>query len=104
MARVALADGVVTDTEVSDLRLVAECVRLTPNHIDTGLAMAPMRHACAEFALPAGDVLCLTGSMRRPRSELEAELDQRGFVVGRLPAALAFWSPPLISPTAVCSL
>lgn len=84
MARVALADGVVTDTEMSDLRLVAECVGLTPNHIDTALAMAPMRHACAEFALAPGDVLCLTGNMRRPRSEWEAELGERGFVIGAL--------------------
>ncbi len=84
MARVALADGVVTDSEMSDLRLVAELVGLTSNHIDTALAMAPMRHACAEFALAPGDVLCLTGAMRRPRSEWEAELGQLGFVVGAL--------------------
>lgn len=84
MARVALADGVVTDAEMSDLRLVAECVGLTPGHIDIALTMAPMRNACAEFALAPGDVLCLTGSMRRPRSEWENELDQRGFVVGSL--------------------
>lgn len=84
MARVALADGVVTDDEMSDLRLVAECVGLTPEHVDTALAMAPMRSASAEFSLAPGDVVCLTGSMRRPRSEWEAELDQRGFGVGAL--------------------
>ena len=84
MARVALDDGDVTNTELSDLRLVAECVGLTPNHIDTALAMAPMRQACAEFALAPGDVLCLTGSMHPPRSEWEAELHQRGLAVGPL--------------------
>jgi DNA polymerase III subunit epsilon len=73
-----------TRDEMSDLRLVAECVGLTPEHVDTALSMAPMRSACAEFALAPGDVLCLTGSMQRPRSEWEAELDQRGFVVGAL--------------------
>jgi DNA polymerase III subunit epsilon len=84
MARLALEDGVVTDAERSDLRLVAELLGLTPSHIDTALAMAPARQACAEFVLASGDVLCLTGSMRRPRSEWEADLGQRGFVVGSL--------------------
>lgn len=84
MATIALADGVVTDDERADLLHVAELVGLTPNQVDVALALAPVRQACAEFALAPGDVLCLTGAMRRPRSEWEAELGQRGFVVGSL--------------------
>jgi DNA polymerase-3 subunit epsilon len=84
MATIALADGVVTDDERADLLQVAELVGLTPNQVDAALAMAPVRRACAEFAFAPGDVLCLTGAMRRPRSEWEAELIQRGFVVGSL--------------------
>jgi DNA polymerase-3 subunit epsilon len=84
MAAIALADGVVTDDERADLLQVAELVGLTPNQVDTALAMAPVRQACAEFAFAPGDVLCLTGAMRRPRSEWEAELGQRGFVIGSL--------------------
>jgi DNA polymerase-3 subunit epsilon len=84
MAGIALADGVVTDDERADLREVAELFGLTPNHVDTALAMAPVRQPSAEFALVSGDVLCLTGVMRRPRSEWEAELGGRGFVTGSL--------------------
>jgi DNA polymerase-3 subunit epsilon len=46
--------------------------------------MIPAREASAEFAFAPGDVLCLTGAMCRPRSEWEAELGQRGFVIGSL--------------------
>ncbi|WP_006247730.1 DNA polymerase III subunit epsilon [Mycolicibacterium tusciae] len=84
MARIALADGVVTDDERADLLQVAELCGLNPNHVDTALAMAPVRQPNAEFAFAPGDVLCLTGAMRRPRSEWEAELGQRGFVIGSL--------------------
>ena len=84
MARVAIDDGVVTDTELSDLRLVAELVGLTSNHIDTALAMAPMRHACAEFALAPGDVLCLTGVYAPTPVRMGSELGQLGLAVGAL--------------------
>jgi DNA polymerase-3 subunit epsilon len=84
MATIALADGVVTDDERADLLQVAGLCGLTPNHVDAALAMAPVRHANAEFAFAPGDVLCLTGAMCRPQSEWEAELGQRGFVLGSL--------------------
>ncbi|AGC60581.1 DNA polymerase III [Mycobacterium liflandii 128FXT] len=84
MARVAVADGVVTDDERADLLQVAELLGLSTDRVDAALAMASARSACAEFALAAGDVLCLTGSMRRRRSEWEAELAQRGIEVGSL--------------------
>jgi DNA polymerase-3 subunit epsilon len=84
MAKIALADGVITDDERADLLQVAGLCGLTPNHVDAALAMAPVREASAEFAFAPGDVLCLTGAMCRPRSEWEAELGQRGFVVGSL--------------------
>lgn len=84
MARVALADGVVTDAERAELLQVSELCGLSPNHVDTALAMAPVRQVSGEFALAPGDVLCLTGAMRRPRAEWEAELVERGFVIGSL--------------------
>lgn len=84
MARVALADGVVTDAERAELLQVAELCGLSPSHVDTALALAPVRQVSAEFALAPGDVLCLTGAMRRPRAEWEAELVERGFVIGSL--------------------
>jgi DNA polymerase-3 subunit epsilon len=84
MARVALADGAVTDTERAELLQVAELCGLKPNNVDTALAMAPARQACAEFELAPGDVVCLTGAMRRPRPEWEAELGQRGILTGSL--------------------
>lgn len=84
MAVVALADGVVTDDERADLLQVAELCGLSTKEVEVALTMAPVRQVCAEFALAAGDVLCLTGTMRRPRTEWEAELCERGFVVGQL--------------------
>lgn len=84
MARVALADGVVTDDERAELLQVAELCGLNAGHVDTALAMAPVREASAEYALASGDVLCLTGAMRRPRSEWEAELGRRGIKTGSL--------------------
>jgi DNA polymerase III subunit epsilon len=84
MASLALADGVVTDAERADLLRVAQLVGLTPQHVDAALAAAPVRRASAEFAFTPGDLLCLTGTMRRPRAEWEAELGQRGFVIGSL--------------------
>ncbi|MBB3749210.1 DNA polymerase-3 subunit epsilon [Mycolicibacterium sp. BK634] len=84
MAGIALADGVVTDEERADLLRVAELLGLTTDHVDAALAMAPARPACAEFALAAGDVLCLTGSMRRPRPDWESELAMCGIKVGSL--------------------
>lgn len=84
MAKVALADGVITDHERADLLQVAELLGLTPHHVDNALAMVPVRQASAEFALAQGDVLCLDGEMRRSRSEWEADLGERGFVVGSL--------------------
>jgi DNA polymerase-3 subunit epsilon len=84
MAKIALADGVVMDEERADLLQVAGLCGLTPNHVDDALAMAPVRQASAEFAFAPGDDLCLIGTMCRPRSEWEAELGQRGFVIGSL--------------------
>ncbi|GJF09569.1 hypothetical protein NGTWS0302_14370 [Mycolicibacterium cyprinidarum] len=84
MAAVALADGVVTDQERADLLCVAELLGLTADHVDAALAKVSTRPASAEFALAAGDVLCLTGTMRRPRGEWKAELLSRGIATGSL--------------------
>lgn len=84
MAKVALADGVVTEDERNELLQVADLCGLNSSHVDTALAMAPLRQASAGFVLAPGDVLCLTGAMRRPRSEWEAELGQLGIATGSL--------------------
>ncbi|SPM30322.1 DNA polymerase III subunit epsilon, partial [Mycobacterium terramassiliense] len=84
MARVALADGLVTDDERAELLQVAELCGLGPSHVETALALAPVRQARAEYALARGDVVCLTGAMRRARSEWETELARRGIATGAL--------------------
>ncbi|RJS47884.1 DNA polymerase III subunit epsilon [Nocardioides cavernaquae] len=84
LARVALADGVVTDDERADLDRVAELVGLPTVEVDAALAMAPARSASAEFRLESGDVICLTGTMSRPRSEVERDLVDAGLVSGPL--------------------
>ncbi|GAY16236.1 exonuclease domain-containing protein [Mycobacterium sp. shizuoka-1] len=85
MASVALADGVVTVSERADLLQVARLLGLTFDDVDAALATAPpARQPNAEFVIAAGDVLCLTGTMCRPRSEWEAELERRGIQVGSL--------------------
>lgn len=84
MAAVALADGVVTDQERADLLCVAGLLGLTADHVDAALAKVSARPVSAEFELSAGDVLCLTGTMSRSRSEWEAELRARGIQTGSL--------------------
>lgn len=84
MARVALADGIVTDEERGALIRVAELLGMTTDHIESALKLAPVRPTRVEFTLAEGDVLCLTGAMQRTRPEWVAELQQCGITVGSL--------------------
>jgi DNA polymerase-3 subunit epsilon len=68
MAAVALADGVVTDMERTDLEAVAALLGLPADDIDVALASAAPGRRDIEFELHPGDWICLTGSMTRPRS------------------------------------
>jgi DNA polymerase-3 subunit epsilon len=84
MAGVALADGVVTETERSDLNQVAQLIGLSPADLDEALASAGPHQSDSGFALKQGDAICLTGDMDRPRSEWEQMATARGLKVGGL--------------------
>ena len=92
LTRVAWEDGILTETEIDELLAVAEVLELPTPKIE--LALDPQRAARimfeprrpdappVGFALAPGDVVVLTGEMRRPRAEWEAELVAAGLVVG----------------------
>lgn len=85
LAAVAWADGVVTDVESTDLNQVAQLLGLTPTDVEAALAQAPRgmpREATS--ILSAGDQVCLTGQMSRPREAIEAEALAWGLFVGGL--------------------
>jgi DNA polymerase III subunit epsilon len=84
MAAVAMADGVVTATERTDLETVARLLGFTVAHVDAALATAGPSRPRDEFALRQGDWICLTGSMVRARSEWEQLALARGIRVGGL--------------------
>lgn len=92
LARVAWADGVLTDDEQRDLTAVGELLRIeaatqaktiedargsiasTGSATDGGSTMDS-----GGFRLESGDLIVLTGEMSRPRSAWEAELHTRGY-------------------------
>ncbi len=92
LTRVAWEDGILTETEIDELLAVAEVLELPTPIIER--ALDPQRAArimfeprrpdapAVGFALAPGDVVVLTGEMRRPRAEWEAELAAAGLVVG----------------------
>jgi DNA polymerase-3 subunit epsilon len=84
MAAVALADGFVTSVERADLETVASLLGLSHAAVDAALASVEPSAARDEFRIGAGDWICLTGSMQRPRSEWESLAVERGIQVGGL--------------------
>jgi DNA polymerase III subunit epsilon len=84
MAAVALADGIVTPVERNDLETVAALLGLGEAEVDTALASIEPSQQREEFALRAGDWICLTGSMSRPRAEWESLASALGIQVGGL--------------------
>ena len=83
LTTVAWADGILTDDERADLQSVGAALGLPAEAIE-----AAMVHRIVEldvppavaFALLAGDLIVLTGEMRRPRDDWHVELTARGFV------------------------
>ncbi|SFE93068.1 3'-5' exonuclease [Blastococcus tunisiensis] len=75
LATVALADDIVTDAERHDLDRVAVLLGLGPGDVEVALTMA---RSGARVSVPrrsrgfsAGDWICFTGEMSRPRSAFE---------------------------------
>lgn len=87
LARLALADGVLTDTESTDLDAVATLLGLGPTEIAEGLAAARRAdgteaveptHTVAGFVLRPGDLVVFTGDMALPRETWTARAAAAG--------------------------
>ncbi|PVW03524.1 DNA polymerase III subunit epsilon [Microbacterium sp. Gd 4-13] len=83
LARLAWADGVVTDEERGDLELVAALLSISDDLMTEVLSTPPAEPAVAiavgEFLLAPGDEIVLTGEMTHPRSSWEDKLRDAGF-------------------------
>jgi DNA polymerase-3 subunit epsilon len=84
LAAVALADDVVTDDERADLNQVAVLLGLSLSDVHQALNTPRGAHATERFRLRAGDQVCLTGQMSRPREAIEADAVERGLIAGGL--------------------
>ncbi len=94
LARIALDDGVVTETERRDLGRVAGLLGLGSDGVDRALTQARALRdpALATTALTmtsllsldAGDRVVFTGDMRRPRDEWEELVHRRGLTTGSI--------------------
>ncbi|MDH6180087.1 DNA polymerase-3 subunit epsilon [Microbacteriaceae bacterium SG_E_30_P1] len=84
LTAVAWADGVLTDAELADLAAVADLLDIPTDRIADAMAPriteAPSTQGIGDFTLSPGDLVVLTGEMRRPREQIEADLAARGFV------------------------
>jgi DNA polymerase-3 subunit epsilon len=87
LTRIAWADGELTDAEMIDLVAVGDLLDLSSATITAALEAPrqPISSAAAtvqqdHFALALGDLIVLTGEMRRARGDWMAELSGRGFV------------------------
>jgi len=72
MAKVALADGVLSDEERADMEMAAAALGLNIEQVDQSLAVAaqsPAADAWVETFLKIGDRVVFTGEMRRDRDE-----------------------------------
>lgn len=81
----AWEDGVVTAKEEKELRLAASLLGLPDDNVTVGLstnpqAAAPLVRTSAYVPSP-GDVIVLTGTMSRQRSELAGLLEELGYSV-----------------------
>lgn len=108
MAEEAMADGVVTHTELAQLTNAAAVLGLSPTDVDraledanqslstrtarTGLSTRAPRHragapatrmALAGIHLAPGDRIVFTGAMKRQRSEWEKDTEDLGLVPGK---------------------
>jgi len=80
LAQVAWVDGVISDAEGDDLRMVGKLLGVRPEEVDlllgetkpsAGAVQQPVRPVAGTFALNPGDLVVFTGEMSRPRSEWE---------------------------------
>ena len=77
LARMAFADGVLSEEELADLQSVADLLDLGQTAVDEALQRAG--HAVSTRpTLARGDVVVLTGEMTMPRSAWEQRLRERG--------------------------
>jgi DNA polymerase-3 subunit epsilon len=88
MARIAWADGVVTDDESQDLAHVADMLGLASSDVANALSLAqtqdPTNSPVRNFRLRKGDSVCFTGTMTTPRELLEGLARDNELVVGGL--------------------
>lgn len=85
IAALALADGIVTDTERRELGEVATMLGLPPSSIDEALARAAgsrIPRQRERFTLKAGDVVVFTGDSVPGRDVLERHALDAGLAVG----------------------
>lgn len=83
LVQVAWADDVLTTEERADIVIVAALLQVEPAVIEQAMVAPPVRAVPvvvnAFRTLEPGDLVVLTGDMRRPREEWEQELRVRGF-------------------------
>ncbi|WP_307026021.1 exonuclease domain-containing protein [Arthrobacter globiformis] len=86
MLAAAWDDGVITDEEAADLRIVGDLLDISQESVTQGLAAPVVGQdeqtgaAAQSFALAAGDKVVLTGEMSRDRDDIAADLRAAGFV------------------------
>lgn len=86
--QVAWADGVISEDESSDLRMVASLLGTRAEEVDVLLAetesaagtLWPILPVVDSFALSSGDLVVFTGEMSRPRCEWDAIAAGSGLV------------------------
>jgi DNA polymerase-3 subunit epsilon len=83
MAGIALADSVLAEDELSDLKEVARLLGLSDNEVEGALSN-PHTAPTATFALSPGDAVAFTGDMSVPREELVRMAEDYGIIVGGL--------------------
>ncbi|MGK9149294.1 DNA polymerase III subunit epsilon [Plantibacter flavus] len=84
----AWSDGVLTRNERADLETVAALLHISADQVSRVLATPDQRPNAPDrldaslpsFRLEPGDLITLTGEMRRPRAEWHELLEQRGFI------------------------
>lgn len=85
LVSVALADGVITETERADLEQVTQLLGLEPAHLDKVLHNPPTTAPAklGTFSLSPGDVVVFTGELGEPREVWEQRATAAGLVPER---------------------
>jgi DNA polymerase III subunit epsilon len=82
LVNAAWADAILTDDERATLIEVGRALGVSDETIEAGMVSRVVSAApsVSSFALAVGDLVVLTGEMRRPREQWENELTARGYV------------------------